>query len=438
MTTRLFVLAGLAAGLLGLPARAEEPPPPAAQAPSAPSAEQVLAWVAQLGSEDFRAREQASERLAAAGEAAREALEAAVDSSDSLEVRWRAQQLLLRLDGRRERRLGAREPGREGPPAPGRPEAPDAWRRMLEARTPQEMRELVERMFEGFGPGSGWPGMDLAPLEGMDLLGSTFRSGALTLRQAGPGGRVRLEVRALDAQGQPARTTYEGASLEALLEAHPDLQQHPDLPGLKRDLEERQRLRGLPPGTRLPMFSFRTSEGLEVVQDGTGATVRVHERAQDGSVVTKEYKGATLEDIQREHPGLAGRLGGFALRMGPPRVFRGPREEPMPPLPPQDAPAPGEAAAPEARFGVALEPVEGLLARHLKLDARAALLVREVVPGSQAEVLGVQPLDILLAIDGADVAGMDDAVRRLRAAARAGGALRLDLLRAGAALTLTR
>ncbi|MFM8981156.1 MAG: PDZ domain-containing protein [Planctomycetia bacterium] len=439
---RLLALAGLCGGLLAQTARAEEPPEPtpvpapAPAEPAPPAPEQVLAWVAQLGSDDFRAREEASERLAGAGEAAREALESAVATSDSLEVRWRAQQLLLRLDGRHERRLGAREPGRggNGPPGPG-PRLPGPG-------TPQELREMVERMLEGlgqgFGPGGGWPGIDVAPLEGMDLLGGTFRSGALTLRQGWPGGRVRLEVRGSDAQGQPQRTTYDGASLEALLAAHPELAQHPDLPGLKKDMEERQRMRGLPPGTRMPMFSFRTSEGLEVMQDAAGATVRVHERAQDGSVVTKEYRGATLEDIRREHPELADRLGGLTLRVAPPRVFRGPREEPMPPLPPEEAPAPGAAGAPEARFGVALEPVEGLLARHLKLEGRAALLVREVVPGSQAEALGVQPLDIVLAIDGKDVAGMDDAVERLRAAARASAALRLDLLRAGAPLTLTR
>lgn len=436
-----LLLMGVAAAV---PALAEEEPiQPAAPVPAPAaeeaageagareaSAEQVLAWVAQLGSDDFRVREQASERLAAAGEAAREALEAAMATSDSLEVRWRAQQLLLRLDGRHERRLGAREPGR------GRAAPPGAAPGMPGLGTPQELREMVERMLEGLGQGGGWPGIDVAPLEGMDLLGGTFRSGALTLRQGWPGSRARLEVRGADAQGQPQRTTYEGASLEALLAAHPELAQHPDLAGLKKDIEERQRLRGLPPGTRMPMFSFRTSEGLEVVQDGAGATVRVHERAQDGSLVTKEFKGATLEDIRREHPELSDRLGGLTLRVGPPRVFRGSREEPMPPLP--DREQPERSTAPEARFGMALEPVEGLLARHLRLEGRAALLVREVQPGSQAEALGVHPLDILLAIDGRDVTGMDDAVQRLRQAAREGGALRLAVLRAGAPVDLTR
>lgn len=164
--------------------------------------------------------------------------------------------------------------------------------------------------------------------------------------------------------------------------------------------------------------------------------MRVHERAQDGSLVTKEFKGATLEDIRREHPELSDRLGGLTLRVGPPRVFRGSREEPMPPLP--DREQPERSTAPEARFGMALEPVEGLLARHLRLEGRAALLVREVQPGSQAEALGVHPLDILLAIDGRDVTGMDDAVQRLRQAAREGGALRLAVLRAGAPVDLTR
>src|SRR5688572_7708615 len=74
-------------------------------APGASTSDSVSALIERLGSDDFRVREQASRELAAMGASARPALEKAMKESESLEVRWRAEQLLRRIDRQGERRL---------------------------------------------------------------------------------------------------------------------------------------------------------------------------------------------------------------------------------------------------------------------------------------------------------------------------------------------
>jgi hypothetical protein len=450
-----FLVAAGGGGALAARAGAEDEAPPAAPPNESPSQEQIQAWVAQLGSDEFRLREEASQKLQQAGEPARAAVEQAMKTSDSLEVRWRAQQILLRLDGRQERHLGAKEPkpgAQPVPPMPGAPGSMEELRKLLEADQPEVVKKLFEQMLEkqrsgpwGQGP---WASLGGGSLGGLDLFGGTVRSGDLTLRQAplfangreGFGqGQVELEVRGKDGAGLPTSTTFRGASLEAILEANPALKDHPSLPGLKQELERwKERRRTFTPGMTMPLFTMTTGQGIEVQQDAQGATVRLRERGADGQMTTREFKGATLEDIKREHPEIADRLKGISLGFGAPQVFRGLRGERLPP--PMPAPAP-ERAWPrdeEPRFGLRLDPVEGLLQRHLKLEQRGAVLVVQVLPGSQAEALGLQELDILLAIDGTPIASLEDARARLGAAAKSKAALKLDILRSGQPQVLTR
>ncbi len=357
---RVVIACAVLAGSLVVPTlRADEPEVlPGAPAPGAPavSPEQVRGWVADLGSDDFRRREEASRQLAQAGEAAREALESASKASESLEVRWRAQQLLLRLDGRVEKPMGSPEQSpRPGAVAPGQ----DDLRRLFAADTPEEVRELMDRLMQDFGRRGGFPRLQVAPLQGLDAFTTRLTSGDLTLKLSlfGPQ-RAELEVRGSDAAGQPTQATHSGTSLEAILEAHPQLKEHPSLPGLRQELESAKRrgsLRLLDPGLRMPMFSFSASEGIEFQHDASGVTLRVREKGPDGTLETKEYKGATLEEIQKAHPELAERLRGFQVRVAPPRVFRGPKEEPLAPLPPPEPQPERPSAVDSTRFGVLLE-----------------------------------------------------------------------------------
>lgn len=459
---RLLPIAFVAAflpGAVGAAAFADEPapapPPLPAPAPEPPAkaaedvAGKVAGWILDLSSDDFRTREEASKRLAEAGEAARQALETAAKGSDSLEVRWRAQQLLLRLDDPGERAFDA--PGTPGEaPTPGSTVPGPRERRVPEDRMEKAMRELMERMLRRFGgaaPGGRFdppfPGLGGDPFRAFD---PAITSGNLTLRLPLFGdGPYRLERRSRDG----TTTVLEGESLAAIVAAHPELKDEPALAALEKQLAERAKN----PVERFPGFSFgtgpqgtvtmRTSQGVEFTQDQGGAVLKITTRGEDGKDRTETYRGASLEDIKRQHPELAKQidsLGTFRFHVGPPRLFGGPREQglaPMPPEPPATTP-PAPPAPAVATFGLYLGPVEPVLAMHLGLAEGAGVLVLRVEPGSQAEAMGVKAFDVIESIGGVPVATHEQAVRALRAAAKDRASLSLGIVRTGTRQTLTR
>lgn len=441
---------------------AEDPPPPApapkapgtqAPGPQAPGKDdadtQILGWVADLGSDDFATREQASRRLEAAGARARQALEAALKSSDSLEVRWRAQQILLRLDGQRERPLG--QPGTGGPDeAPPAEEPQESGQKPRPGARLDDLRERMERWMRALEKDWGRPMPDLGLgglLPPMGLMGETLKQGGLTLTvPILPGAPWRLHVAARP-DGEPRGRTYTGPDLESIVQEEPALAQHPDLPGLRSQVKRHSEEwpRGLGGGFHLGggpgnVFTFQSSEGLEVRQDANGAVVRYQEQGPDGKPVWKEVRGASLDEIREKHPELAARLsslGGIHLHFGPPVVIRRPGRDGFHPL---EEPVPPPAPEPqrEVRFGLGLVAVEEVLALHLRLGEGEGLLVASVEPGSQAEALGVERLDVLVAIDGKPVTDSDAAIQALRAAARTKAPLALEVVRQGQRRTLTR
>jgi S1-C subfamily serine protease len=62
-----------------------------------------------------------------------------------------------------------------------------------------------------------------------------------------------------------------------------------------------------------------------------------------------------------------------------------------------------------AWLGVMFEPLDRDLAKHLKVSDGGGVIVSRVVPGSPAEAVGLQPLDILVAMDGARIGVQQDA-----------------------------
>jgi hypothetical protein len=428
-----LLVAGSGAALLS----ADEPPAPAPQpAPDAKASDaDVLRWIGELTSDDFRTREAASKHLEAAGEGARAALETAAKNSDSLEVRWRAEQILLKLEA-----PGARPLGK-----PGEQPRSDAERERLRelwgADTAEAMREAMERLFRDFGrPGGaftpfGLPGGD----DPFAAFAPALRSGDLTLALPFLGaGPVRLTVRAKDG----TNTTHTGKSLDEILAAHPELKEAPGMADLQKQLAERLKRAE---AFRLPMavtpggsVRFQTN-GVEAVQDANGAVVRITEPGPDGKDVTTEYKGATLEEIKEKNPQIAKHLKGmpaFRVQIGP-RIFNGPREGGLAPLPPPSAqPVP---ARPEGfTFGLALAPVEPALALHLRLENGRGVLVDYVEPGSQAAQMGLERYDVIETIDGAPVLAWEQARQVLRAAAKDKAPLSLGIIRTGKKQTLSR
>ena len=442
MRTLPYALAAvLAAGAGATLLSADEPPAPAPAPQPAPetakaSSEDILRWIADLASDDFRTREAASKRLQDAGESARAALESVAKTSDSLEVRWRAEQLLLRLDASGERPLGRF--GEPGTPGLGGSERERTFRDASE-----EMRAAWEEFLRRFNrPGDGFtpfgvPGAD----DPFAAFATTLRSGDLTLMLPMFGrGAVRLKVTAKDGTS----ATHTGKNLDEILAAHPELKDAPGMADLQKQLADRQKRadalrQGFGTGPLGTTIHFRTN-GVEAVQDANGAVVRITEKGPDGKETTKEFKGATLDEIKAKHPEIAHHLNGmgsFKIHIGP-RLFNGPREGGLAPLTPPALPQPVTPAAEGAVFGVGLGPVEPVLALHLGLENGRGVVVEHVAPDSQAAQLGIERYDVIETIDGSPVLAWEQARQLLRAAAKDKAPLTLGIIRTGKRQTLSR
>lgn len=86
-------------------------------------------------------------------------------------------------------------------------------------------------------------------------------------------------------------------------------------------------------------------------------------------------------------------------------------------------------------MGVALRDIDPDLARGLKLDRASGALVQDVEPDSPGAEAGVQPYDLIVAVDDLPVA-TNDALVRYVAARKPGSEARLQVLRDGREVTL--
>lgn len=147
-----FVLAGFEPRAL----HAEQPEAPSAEAQQV-DAQQIAAWIEQLGDDDYGRREAAMEQLAEIGPAAIDALAAAV-ASDSPEIAWRAGELLEQIGvsgdeqtvervARAMQALGARHARFNRVAA----EMQTRWREFRHARAAAEIRRLGGEVQEGTG-----------------------------------------------------------------------------------------------------------------------------------------------------------------------------------------------------------------------------------------------------------------------------------------------
>jgi hypothetical protein len=447
---------------------------PAADAQAA----KVKGLIDRLGAEDFREREQASRDLEAMGDAARPALEEAMKASASLEVRWRAEQILRRLDRRgarpieeqpAERGAGrgaegekAREPSA---PATGETEL-DRFLRWLEENEQlgrglggdlgrslgEEFRRQLEEGFGGFGR-SRMPRFDLGSrhveVPGMKL-------------DIGFRGNVKLEVQKEDGTVE----VHRARSLDDLVRRNPALA---DLPGwadlVKRAKDAARSQAGLGFGS-LPSFggplgsmskiSISRGDGssVELTQEPGKAVVKITKKDAAGAPTTKTFEGTDVEQLKRDHPevaealeGLDVHLGATTFRLPPPQVFFGDRGqierddddgEADEPFVPDPRPLPPSDPRPDVPFGVTLARLEPTLAFHLGIPEDGGLLVAEVHEGTQAKALGLQRHDVIVSVDGAPVGDMDHARTTLRAAAKAKAPLTLEVIRAGKRTTLKR
>ncbi|HEY0338127.1 MAG TPA: trypsin-like peptidase domain-containing protein, partial [Burkholderiales bacterium] len=91
-----------------------------------------------------------------------------------------------------------------------------------------------------------------------------------------------------------------------------------------------------------------------------------------------------------------------------------------------------------ARLGISGEnmPLSRRIVRHFDLRTSAALRVTAIEPGGPAQLAGVEPGDLIIALDGQAVSGFDD-IHRLLSEERLGKRLELIVLRRTRRLALT-
>ncbi|MGE0192995.1 MAG: PDZ domain-containing protein [Planctomycetota bacterium] len=462
-------------------ARADDPAPAA-------DAATIDGLIAKLGAPGFDERAAASRELERLGRAAEPALRRALDASKDPEVRWRLEQLLLRLEGTGTRALDGSRPDAKKPRPdvrPGQPvpdgNAPGANDDPLAPRGDEDlgsdmdrieriMRDLEERMTRRlrgwqdlggqepsaprgspFGPGlGGWPRLD--PFGGLGAR--TIEVPGLTLSTDGMG-PVTLRIQREDGPVADRNLTYRGWSLEDILAEHPELEKVPHMDELKakvaaEPMGPHAMLRRLmrPDGSGSMGFGIEFGKGLggsglgtTIIQDGRGVKVVVRRQNENGEIEEKTYEGTDLEALKAAHPELAEALGGMRFEIRGPRFFwgdrdGGPREglEPLRRDPPVTAPS---TPAP-ASFGVIVGPLGEGLATQLRLAEGVGALVHEVVPGSPAAALGVKRYDVIVAVDGQTLHGPGDAPTLLAPKADPSLPLELLIVRGGEQITLKR
>ena len=440
-TLAMITLVGTAMFVVAGTLKAEDPKPV--------SKEELAKLIQDLGADDFRARERASKRLTELGAAAKDALREAAKSSPSAEVRWRADQILRRLDGTAPKPLGAdpgatelpEEPEPTRPTAPVRPGAEDPFARL---------RELMKQ-FGRRGAGSGAFELDsMMPTRRVEVPGLVLERAFM--------GPVRLTVKSKDEAGVEREKTYTGTSLSDILGRYPELADHAGMDELKRKQAETTL-----PGfedilrRRMPSIRFKVSpdgrtvvagsaQNVEIRHDADGVTVKVTEEDENGEKQVKEYKGESIEQIKREHPELKDKIGGlgnFHIRIGPPQVIwpdRRRRLDPLRPVPPTTVdPAPTKPLN-DGPFGAVLGPLDEVLASHLGLGKGEGSLVHEVRPASAADKLGLRRHDVIVKVNGQAVRHDESTlVSTLRSTGKDERAkLDLEIIRRGKATTLSR
>jgi hypothetical protein len=433
------LLLGLAMGGLALaafhrPLFADDPatPPPAAK-PTADAA-RIKQLVDDLGSDDFHVREAASKELTELGEQARAALEAA-KKSDVAEIRFRADQILRRLDGRRgERKVDDGTAGGTDPTGRRRFRRFPAFDPGAAGVDLEEMmrqyRESIDRLQREWENG-GASGLDDLLRAFGQLRGHaprSFRSEAGTLTVTSQGARLSVVDHASD--GSNVTATYDAKDVDAILSAHPELKGRAGIADLVEKAKKAQEeAKAAPPaspfgpfggnGNGLGGFSFHSSnEGLRVEVGPQGAKVTVTETGPDGKPVTKTYEGADLDAIKKEHPELANRIGGFSVHVGPvpPSVGTPKGDDDGEDDGDDDAARP--ATPQTGPFGLALKPGPN------------GIEVVAVRPGSDAAAAGLEVGDVITSVNGNPVTATTNLGPLVRDG-RDSGSLSFDVLRKG-------
>lgn len=372
------------------PARKAETPAPQVQAPQADAQK----WIQQLGSDSYRDRLEAENKLREMGEKSREALQAAAQDGRDGEAQWRAKRLLRQLDGAG---LGSRESQAQDRDTVRGDSGLRERRRssqgsVTERGTDQDMggvedmRSEFDRLFRRMEQQHG---IDIPRHRFFDdTFFKDLRSqmdrdsnGRSVSVQVTPDG-VHVEVTETGKDGKPQTKTYDAEDMESFHKKHPGV------------LQENSNGLGLRAFGRADM-----SDLFEQMRVDVGAPQR-----------------------------------GFEWRMLQPKVVpfdQGGRVRPRSILPPS-AGAEAEAAIPPngARLGVVIKPIPEALRDYLELAADTGLMIETVQEDTLAVSLQLRAGDIVTSINGQNIASPADVQQALRAVKK-GDSVKLDFIRRG-------
>jgi hypothetical protein len=387
--------------------------PPAAPQGTAPVAAQH--WIQRLGSDSYRDRLEAEDKLREMGGNAKAALDTAAKDGRDGEVQWRAKRLLRQLEKARLQsgKAGVGKSGvdqgpglverrsTDGSGAKGRSRGPTIERR-ARADRPREiggredMRNEFERLFR-----------DIEKMHGLDvprdrIFDDTFFKGLNSQMQPGSRGNsksvqvgpdgVHVEVTEPGKDGKPETKVYDAPNMEAFLKMHPGVLQE-TRGGLGLRSFDRSKLKGL----------------LD--------EMRVEAQAP-----------------QR----------GFEWQLLKPRVvpfekgFRPSPEQPRSEQPRSGQADPGQpsrkdtAAVPPTgrRLGIQTKAIPESLRAYLEMAPDIGLMVDAIQEDTLAAALRLQSGDIVTKINGSKVGSPDD-VQKALGAIKKGADVEVEFIRRG-------
>lgn len=440
------------AGLLAVPALALVPAAMLARAGADEGATspvtdaQIDAWIAELDDDAFETRTRAYEKLRAIGARAATALRKAMKEDDSEEVRWRAEQLLLRLKGVKRAPLDRQGPDkRDDESKPKRDSNLGWWRRGLMDGEDifKSLREHMKKLDEQFKQ---------LDRQHAKMFSREVAVPGLRLKKIGIG---KVELRVSGEAGTTEARTYSGTSLNDILASHPELENHARMGELKEKVKGQfwtgfsdfadafDIVKGLGTGSNMGISIDKDgrvrTHTVTVTHTDKGVKVKIREKGTDGEEKITELEGESLEAIKRDHPELKQKLGGMRIHFSAPQLFLNERDNLLRRLDPfTGRRLLGRTTPAKPRFGFVAERVSESLVSQLGLGTNEGVVITKVVPDSAAAKIGLLPYDILLAVNGSPVRSLETVREMMADKIDPSTPLELQIIRRAQRETLSR
>jgi|GEM_PF-2303931 len=345
--------------------------------------QEINGLVKALGHDEFEAREKAYTQLRKLGEKARQQLKAALDSEDP-EIRWRASRLLALLDDEN-----------------------------VEGRKPGDRRRSL-RFFSPRRSGTNGQG-DQAPFDPFENLSRHLNT-------------LFDDLIFEDEQFKPFQFQFfedDPIDIDKLLE---DFRRKTGSLNIQADGSTLQyRFKRIDNGKT-------TSFTVNVAPDGS-VEAQVTKKNEDGEEETQIYTAESLEELRKKHPEVVEQLqlDGFRVSIDIPDVF-GQRWQGLG-LRLDRAPFGFDKKLQRKVFGVYTEAMTPVLQAHLDLEEDEGVIVTGTSRGSFAESIGIQAMDVIVALDGKKIGSADD-MRRMMAKIEKDQILGVSVIRKGQRLEL--